>query len=288
MSKSRIILLVSLFGLVLALRSGPVAIQAFRQEEIWQRPSVFCDARPFPDGPPLLAIVIDDLTTGAPGFDQLLALDIPLTFALFPDQADAAALAQSVARRGHEVILHLPMDAGKVNPAWYAGQPISGRQTDEEIQERVSAWLRRVPQARGMNNHMGTLATQDERVVRALLKVAREQERFVLDSLTTEATVMPKVAVEMGVPCMRRSLFLDHTPGKEEAIQELRRLADWSVRHGAAIGIGHVGQGRESTAEALTEMLPELRARGIRLVTLTTLLETEGQPDRQGRRPQNP
>ncbi|MFZ5824537.1 MAG: divergent polysaccharide deacetylase family protein [Bacillota bacterium] len=274
MSKSRVVLLLSLFGLVLALRSGPAAVQAFRQEAD-QRPSVFCDGRPMPDGSPMLAIVIDDLTDGAPGFDQLLALDIPLTFALFPDQPDAAALARSVSAQGHEVILHLPMDAGKVNPIWYAGQPLSGRQTDAEIQERVAGWLRAVPQARGMNNHMGTLATQDERVVRSLLKVAREEGRFVLDSLTTEATVMPKVAVEMGVDCMRRSLFLDHTPGKEEAVKQLWRLTDWSIRHGAAIGIGHVGQGRESTAEALAEMLPELQARGIRLVTLSTLLDPD-------------
>lgn len=136
----------------------------------------------------------------------------------------------------------------------------------------VSEWLRAVPQARGMNNHMGTLATQDERVVRAVLDVARQQGKFILDSQTHEGTVIPRVAVEMGIPCMQRSLFLDHEPGKEAAVEQLRRLADWAVRHGAAIGIGHVGIGREGTPAALAEMLPYLEERGIRLVTLSTLL----------------
>lgn len=272
MRKSRIVLLLALFGLILALRSGPTAVEALRQQ-VWERPSVFCDARPAPGHPPLLAIVIDDVTTGAKGFKELLALDIPLTFALFPDQADAGALAKSVGHRGHEVILHLPMDAGKVNPIWYAGRPISARQSDEEIQALVEEWFRAVPEARGMNNHMGTLATQDERVVRAVLEVARDQGKFVLDSLTTEATVVPEVAVMMGVPCMQRSLFLDHKPGKDEAVMQLHRLANWAELRGAAIGIGHVGLDREGTAQALAEVLPELRARGIRLVTLSTLLD---------------
>lgn len=273
MTKSRIVLLLGLFGLVLSLRTGPVAIQAFRPTG-WS-PSVFCDARPVPGRPPLMAIVIDDLTVGAVGFKELLALDVPLTFALFPDQPNVGALAKQVAESGHEVILHLPMDAGAVNPQWYAGRPISSRQTDEEIQRLVDEWFRAVPQARGMNNHMGTLATQDERVVRAVLGVAQEQGKYVLDSLTTSASVMPQVAVEMGVDCVRRSLFLDHTPGKEDAVRQLQKLADWSVRHGAAIGIGHVGQGREGTAQALAEMLPELKARGIQLVPLSTLLEAD-------------
>ncbi|MFZ5814592.1 MAG: divergent polysaccharide deacetylase family protein [Bacillota bacterium] len=273
MSKSRTFLLLGLTLLTLTLRSGPAAVEALRRPT-WPGASVFCDARSAAVDPPMLAIVIDDLTRGAPGFEAMLALDQPLTFALFPDQPDAAALAGQVAGRGHEVILHLPMDAGRVNPAWYAGRPISGRQTDEEIAWQVARWLRAVPQARGMNNHMGTRATQDERVVRAVLEVARRSGKFVLDSLTTEATVVPRVAVEMGVPCMQRSLFLDHTPGKAAAVEQLRRLADWAEQHGAAIGIGHVGQGREATAQALVEVLPELQARGIRLVTLSTLLES--------------
>lgn len=271
-NRSRIALLLLLITLALALRSGPAAVQAL-QGAGWPRASVFCDARPMPGKHPLLAIVIDDLTTGATGFEELLALGVPLTFALFPDQPNVGALAKRVAAQGHEVILHLPMDAGKVNPVWYAGRLLSGRQSDEEIQGLVSEWLRAVPQAKGMNNHMGTVATQDKRVVRAVLEVAQGQGKFVLDSLTTEATVVPQVAVEMGIPCMQRSLFLDHEPGKEAAAEQVRKLADWSVRHGAAIGIGHVGPGREGTAQALAELLPKLRARGIRFVTLSTLLE---------------
>jgi polysaccharide deacetylase 2 family uncharacterized protein YibQ len=270
-SKSRIALLVSLIGLILALQAGPAAVETI-ERAAWPGASVFCDARALPGKPPLLAIVIDDLTADAPGFAELLALDVPLTFALFPDQPDAAALAKKVGAHGHDVILHVPMDAGKVDPIWYAGRSISARQSDAEIRELVSGWFQAVPQARGMNNHMGTKATQDERVVRAVLQVARSRGKFVLDSLTTDSTVMGKVAVEMGVPCMQRSLFLDHEPGTEAAAAQLRLLGRWAQRHGAAIGIGHVGLGREGTARALAEVLPELQAQGIRLVTLSTLL----------------
>lgn len=270
MSRSQIAWILFMFAATLAVRTGPAAVATLGPDHPYG--SVFCDDRPFTGDAPLLAIVIDDLTTGAAGLEELLALGRPLTFAVLPDRPDVGALARRVSALGHEVILHLPMDAGQVNPEWYVGRPISGQQSDEEIQRLVSEWLAAVPEARGMNNHMGTVATQDERVVRAVLEVARRQGKYVLDSMTTENTVVPRTAVAMGVPCMQRSLFLDHEGGKEAAMAQLRALADWAELHGAAIGIGHVGVGREGTAAALAELLPELEARGIRLVTLSELL----------------
>src|SRR5690606_11338471 len=179
---------------VLLLRTGPEVVSAF--VPAGDHASVFCDARPVPGQPPLLAIVIDDVTTGAAGLEEMLALPYPLTFAVLPDRPDAGALAKRVSALGHEVILHLPMDAGQVDPQWYVGRPISGQQSDAEIQRLVAEWLTAVPEARGMNNHMGTVATQDECVVRAVLEVARRHGKYVLDSLTTENTVMPRAAAE--------------------------------------------------------------------------------------------
>jgi len=259
-----------MFASVLLLRTAPAAVTAFAPQA--SHGSVFCDARPVPGQPPLLAIVIDDLTNGAEGLEEMLALPYPLTFAILPDRPDAGALARRIAALGHEVILHLPMDAGDVDPQWYVGRPISSRQSDEEIRQLVSEWLAAVPEARGMNNHMGTVATQDERVVRAVLEVARRHGKYILDSMTTENTVVPRTAVEMGVPCVQRSLFLDHENGKDVVVSQLYKLAEWAETHGAAIGIGHVGVGRGGTAAALAEVLPELEARGIRLVTLSQLL----------------
>ncbi len=259
-----------MFASVLLLRTAPAAVSAFAPQP--SHGSVFCDARPVPGQPPLLAIVIDDLTSGAEGLEEMLALPYPLTFAILPDRPDAGALARRIAALGHEVILHLPMDAGDVDPQWYVGRPISSRQSDEEIRQLVSEWLAAVPEARGMNNHMGTVATQDERVVRAVLEVARRHGKYILDSMTTENTVVPRTAVEMGVPCVQRSLFLDHENGKDVVVSQLYKLAEWAETHGAAIGIGHVGVGRGGTAAALAEVLPELEARGIRLVTLSQLL----------------
>ena len=270
MHRAQVTWVLFMFVAVLTLRTGPAVVTAFAPGGA--HGSVFCNARPVPGQPPLLAIVIDDLTTGATGLEEMLALPYPLTFAILPDRPDAGDLARRITALGHEVILHLPMDAGQVDPQWYVGRPISGRQSDEEIQQLVAEWLAAVPEARGMNNHMGTVATQDERVVRAVLEVARRHGKYILDSMTTENTVVPRTAVEMGVPCMQRSLFLDHENGEEVVTAQLYKLADWAEQHGAAIGIGHVGVGRQGTAAALAEVLPELEARGIRLVTLSQLL----------------
>ncbi|OTA41258.1 MAG: hypothetical protein A6D92_08380 [Symbiobacterium thermophilum] len=99
-------------------------------------------------------------------------------------------------------------------------------------------------------------------MVRAVLEVARRHGKYILDSMTTENTVVPRTAVEMGVPCVQRSLFLDHENGKDVVVSQLYKLAEWAETHGAAIGIGHVGVGREGTAARWRRCCPNWRRGG--------------------------
>ena len=53
---------------------------------------------------------------------------------------------------------------------------------DEEIRRRVRRALRNVPHARGVNNHMGSKATANERVMRLVLSELKDRNLLFLDS----------------------------------------------------------------------------------------------------------
>ena len=66
-----------------------------------------------------------------------------------------------------------------------------------------------MPGAVGVNNHMGSAATADPRVMRAVARVLARRGLFFVDSRTTTATVAERVVREEGVLSVSRRVFLD-------------------------------------------------------------------------------
>lgn len=217
---------------------------------------------------PRIAIVIDDWGydwSAAPGF-----LDFParLTVAVLPFLPHSVEQAEKALAAGHEVIVHMPMEplngALDIGPGGvYVGMD------EEAIARAVREALAAVPGAVGLNNHMGSRATAEPAVMRAVLRVLKEEGKFFVDSYTTAATVGPAVARELGVPFAVNQVFLDHESDEEYVKRQIRRLANLARQRGYAVGIGHV---RPHTYRALAEMLPELLAEGFEFVTLSEVL----------------
>lgn len=217
---------------------------------------------------PRIAIVIDDWGYDWAAAEAFLQFPEKLTVAVIPFLPLSEEHAQRARAAGHEVIVHLPMEP--LNPDIELGPGgVYVAMDDEAIAEAVGAALAAVPGNVGMNNHMGSRATMEPRVMRAVLGVLREEQKFFVDSFTTAATVGPAVAREMAVPYAVNQVFLDHEDDEEAIRAQLRRLADLARQRGAAVGIGHV---RPRTYRALVEMLPELQAQGFEFVTVSEIL----------------
>lgn len=111
--------------------------------------------------PARIAIIIDDL-----GYNRRLgqiALEMPaaLTLAILPHSPHGQWLAQEAVEAGKEVIVHLPMSS-------IAGSPLDkGGLTGDMDRE---AFLSVLPQARGANNHMGSLLTQQREAMQWLME----------------------------------------------------------------------------------------------------------------------
>jgi len=199
--------------------------------------------------------------------ERFCALTQPLTLAILPNEGKVDAILQLARERGHEIILHLPMQPE--DPEKDPGpDAIRIDASDAEIRQKVRQALRKVPSAVGVNNHMGSLATADSRVMEQVLLELQSRGLFFLDSRTSAATVAFGLAKGLGVPTLSRDLFIDPVDDRQAAEAQLWELAARAARSGSAIGIGH---DRESTLQALQAVLPRLETRGFRFVPLSAL-----------------
>jgi polysaccharide deacetylase 2 family uncharacterized protein YibQ len=128
-----------------------------------------------------------------------------------------------------------------------------------------------MPGIEGVNNHQGSLATADPRVMKTVLVVLQDYGLFFLDSLTSNKSIAYNTAKEMGVAAARNSVFLDaDTEDPEVVEQRIRQLVARAKANGAAVGIGHP---RRWTLDALERSETYLKNAGIELVYLRDLVD---------------
>ena len=119
-----------------------------------------------------------------------------------------------------------------------------------------------------MNNHMGSRATADRRVMKAVLDVCRRRGLLFFDSMTTPHSVVCEVAREEGVLTTSNDIFIDNS--EEEIREKMHKILAIAARKGRAIGILHV---RRKTLENLKWMIGEAKKRGVRFRTISECIE---------------
>ena len=230
-------------------------------------------ARPQVGGGAALAIVIDDLGHDRSAADALLALPFPITVSVLPHQQFSAEIAEEAYRRGDQVILHLPMEpqAEGEGSEGVLPEPIELRvgMSAGEVSSDLDGMLETVPHAVGVNNHQGSRATSDPTLMHELMPLLRERGLFFIDSRTTAQTVAYDTAKASGVRAASRKVFLDDTQTRQAVLAQLEVAARDVLRDGPAIAIGHP---HPATISALSQGVPALENRGIRLVLASDLV----------------
>lgn len=223
---------------------------------------------------PRVAIVIDDMGQDMRKLRELIALNAPITVAVLPNLSHSKDTAKEAHARGLEVLLHLPMepkDLGDNNPGKGA---LLTAMTSEEIRKQMEDDLTTVPFASGVNNHMGSRFTEDERQMRSVLNVVKKKKMFFLDSRTSSNSVAGKVAGDLGVRNADRDVFLDNSRDITYIKGQITELVSIARKHGSAIAIGHP---HPETIEAIKESLEVLNG-SVEIVRLSDIVnkkETE-------------
>ena len=219
---------------------------------------------------PRIAIIIDDIGYSFSRTRQFLELNIPFTFSILPRLAKSNALAIEISSRGHEIMLHQPMEPynSKFDPG--PGALYVGYEPDRIvniIEENISD----VPFAVGVNNHMGSKFTGCKKETNEALKVVKERGLFFVDSLTSSHSVAYETARKLNMAAACRNFFLDNLLDESAILLQLRKLKKYAQKYGQAVGIGHPFP---ETARAIGKFSKSLKDSEISLVHMSKIMST--------------
>lgn len=226
-------------------------------------------ARRRPTGPGSLAIIIDDMGAGMQEARDLLAIGLPVTFAVIPGLPKDRAVAELAHQQGGRVMIHMPMEPQGYPERRLEKNGLLLSQSEAEIAERLRTYFQLVPHAVGANNHMGSRFTEDGEKMGLVLNMLKEKGLFFIDSRTSPKSVGIQLAHQLGMEAGTRNVFLDNVQEVGAIKVQLEEAARIARRKGGAIAIGHP---HPTTIRALREMMPELRDAGIRFVYASELV----------------
>lgn len=217
---------------------------------------------------PRIAIVIDDVGIDQARSRRAIGLDGPLTIAFLPYGYHLGALADLARARGHEILVHMPMEPS--DPTVDPGpQALMVGLSAADIRERLDWSLARIDGFVGFNNHMGSRFTAWEEGMAVVMDEARARGLLYLDSLTSVGSQGAALARARGVPHAVRDVFLDHDQAPASIAAQLERAEAIARREGTAIAIGHP---HDATVAALTAWMPGARARGIVFASVSAIV----------------
>lgn len=231
---------------------------------------------PYPAAPEsgaTLVLILDDIGNNLTAGQRALALPGPITFAVLPYTPHARTLADQAYSAGSELMLHAPMSNLSDMPLGTGG--LTPDLDEQDFRSTLEEAIRQVPHIKGINNHTGSDLTARRQPMQWVMDVLKEEHLYFVDSVTTGKTVAGETAEAVGIPTLRRQVFLDHSRDPAAIDREFRRLLDIARREGRAVGIGHP---YPETLDYLEKALPRLAALGYRLQSVSAALEKATEP----------
>lgn len=211
-----------------------------------------------------IAIVLDDFGYDRESIKQLISLSLPINPSIIPFLPESEYILKEAKANGLDPLLHLPMEPENrfLNPGKGA---IYVRFSDDEIRKRTEKAIKSLTGIIGVNNHMGSLATSSERVMKDVIDVLKQYNLFFLDSLTSSSSVAYKVAEKSGLLPLKRDIFLDNYKDEEYIKGQLEKLVNIALKKGFAIGIGHANN---ITISTISEFMPIFKQKNIAIISL--------------------
>jgi hypothetical protein len=226
--------------------------------------------------PPIVgkvALVIDDWGYNLDNLPTLQKIDRPITISILPNLTYSTQIAEEARQRKCEVILHLPLEPHKEqhqNKFRIESGTILCGMPKREVIEQLNRALRSVPYISGVSNHMGSKATEDEKLMKIIFKEIKEKNLYFLDSLVTNKSICKSLSKKMRLKFAQRDIFLDNEEELEYIKRQLQSLVLLAKKDGSAIGVGH---DKEITLNVIKEVISQLEGEGIKFVYLSELVQ---------------
>ena len=218
-----------------------------------------------------LAIVIDDIGYRQHEDNAIFALPLAVNVAIIPSAPYAQQRAKQAHQQGRDTLIHMPMQA-KSNIKLEANGLVLGL-TPSQVSYRIDLAQNIIPNAIGMNNHMGSAATSDSGLMHILMQQLAQRGLSFLDSKTIGNSVAVKIAKQYGVSALERNIFLDDNNEYDNIQRQFQRAIQYARKHQTAIVIGHP---RKNTIAVLQQQLSHLPA-DIELIKISQLWQQSPQ-----------
>jgi len=218
-----------------------------------------------------VAIILDDAGNDYINYNAIYSIASPLTLSVLPNLPASRRVALDAASHGMEVMLHLPMEPFDPAHAMSDGTMITTAMSSSEIESFIEKSIASVPGAKGVNNHMGSKATSDQRVTEHVMRCISSRGLFFVDSRTSPKSVAYGAAREVGLRAGRNELFLDVSANAEAVEAKLARLVEIAANKGYAIGIGHAT--RPVSISVLKRLMPQYEKKGVEFVFASSLVD---------------
>lgn len=218
------------------------------------------------DMPPVVIIIDDFGNSGGKLLEDFADLPKEIVFAILPDLSHSKATAELAKKKGHEVIIHIPMEAenSSVSPGV---KYIKAKMQHAEIKAIMADFIAQMPMAIAANNHMGSAATADLATMNSVLSELKNNGLFFIDSATTSKSAVFTAASELGVFSIKRDIFLD-VPDVSDAtlVSKIQALGKYKGRNEPIVIISHCHNNEK--LQALKRFIAQIEDMGIKISSL--------------------
>ncbi len=219
-----------------------------------------------------IAIVLDDWGYNASHCDKLKEIEGPVTVAVLPHLPHSRDIANCAYQYQKEVMLHFPMEPHWNMDKYPEDYIVKTSMTRTKVEKLLDDAIASVPHLVGINNHMGSKATEDRRLLSIIFERLKTRRLFFVDSYVTNQSIADSVAKDKEVRFARRDVFLDNQNERAYIEKQFAEVARIAKEKGTAIAIGH---DRTLTLEIVKEQTKLLRSQGFEIVPVNHLIEAQ-------------
>jgi polysaccharide deacetylase 2 family uncharacterized protein YibQ len=187
-------------------------------------------------GKPKLAIILDDVSNKSQ-LNKIRATGLKLTPAIFPP-SQRSKTSHKLAKGLEHYMIHLPMESGSAQFNKQTKTLITTFSKDD-IEARVKEIRALFPTARFVNNHTGSVYTDNYHAMKTLYSTLRSEGFVFVDSRTIGSTKVPQIAEEFGDAYVARDVFIDNEHNVPYIHKQLQKAVAKAKKRGYAIAIGH-------------------------------------------------
>ena len=224
--------------------------------------------RPFKPSPRFyIGLIIDDMGYRYQSGKRAINLPANITYSFLPYSPHALKLANLANSQHKEIMLHIPMEASNGKALGPGGLTTEMPKAifDLELTHNLSS----IPYIKGVNNHMGSLLTEQSEQMTWLMEKLVERDIYFVDSRTSGKSLALKKARQFGISSETRDIFVDHDLSEKVMRQQLQQAISVAKRNGSAVVIAHPFP---ETMNVLEKWLPEAKAQGLEFVYMSDLV----------------